>query len=237
MTYCIDINKNSTNMIIKFTIDNNAPKDFIKLWKELKNKCETWTKNDCRKEIINSWLKYCKIETNKNLPFLDRCELSIGGNDNIKNKQIRFRQRVEQKSFSDNDIIIDQIYNTDYEKWTFQELHDIINAFKVYASNYINLKGGINGSIEFKINSEFNSEEDTLDDEDLTYKQQECIINEEIKKMNRKKTEKNDYTNIIKEKLNNKTIDKEKALLLCKKFKINPKFLEDDPLNNPYIIE
>jgi hypothetical protein len=70
MSYCIDINKNINNMIIRFKLDNDAPEDFIKKWVELKNKCEGWTKTDCKKETIESWLKYCKIETNKNLPFL-----------------------------------------------------------------------------------------------------------------------------------------------------------------------
>ena len=166
MSYSIDINKNITNMQIKFTIDNDAPEDFIKLWEELKNKCEGRIKTDCKKQIIDSWLKYCKIETNKNLPLLNRCELGIGGNDNIKNKQIRFRNRCKKL---DNDIIIDQIYNTDYEKWNFEELHDLINAFKVFAEDYINSKGGINELIKFKINSEFKSN-NLPDDQDLKYK-------------------------------------------------------------------
>jgi hypothetical protein len=86
MTYNLNINNNSTNMIIKFKLDNDAPEDFIEKWKELKDKCETRTETDCRKETIEEWLKYCKISTNKNLQFLDRSELGIGGNNNFINK-------------------------------------------------------------------------------------------------------------------------------------------------------
>ena len=175
MTYNLNINKNITNMIIRFKLDNDAPKDFIKKWLELKNKCETLTKTDSRKETIDAWLKYCKLQSNKNLPFLDRCELGIGG----KNKQMRFRQRSEQKPFLDNDIIIDQIYNIDEEKWNLEELQDLINAFNKFAEDYINSKGGCEGFIEFKINSEFNCESDLSDDNDLKSK----LKNELIKKL------------------------------------------------------
>lgn len=119
MTYNLNINNNISNLIIRFKLDHDAPDDFIKKWIELKNKCKTWTETDCRKETIEEWLKYCKISNNKNLPFLDRDELGIGGDNNIKNKQLRFRGH---KQFLDNDIIIDQIYNTDQEKWNLEEL-------------------------------------------------------------------------------------------------------------------
>ena len=59
MSYCIDINKNINNMIIRFKLDNDAPDDFIKKWVELKIKCES--RNNTGTEIIESWLKYCKI--------------------------------------------------------------------------------------------------------------------------------------------------------------------------------
>ena len=37
MSYNLDINKNITNMIIRFKLDNDAPKNFINKWLELKN--------------------------------------------------------------------------------------------------------------------------------------------------------------------------------------------------------
>jgi len=123
MTYNLNINNNITNMIIRFKLDNDAPKDFVKKWIELKNKCESWnTETDSKKEIIEEWLKYCKISSNKNLPFLDRSELGIGCDNNLKNKQIRFRSCSEQKPLEDYDIIIDKIYNTNCDKWNLEEL-------------------------------------------------------------------------------------------------------------------
>jgi len=156
MSYYIDTNENINNIMIRFKINNEVPKNNIKKWKELKNRCETWTETDCREEIIKSLLKYCNIETNKKLQFLDRCELGVGGNDNNKHKQLRFRSRCHVEPFLDNDIIIDQIYDTNNEKWNNEELHDLINAFKKYAENYINFYNCVNEFIEFKINPDLN---------------------------------------------------------------------------------
>jgi hypothetical protein len=162
MSYCIDINKNINNMIIRFKLDNDVPEDFIKKWVELKFKCEGWTKTDCRKETIESWLKYCKIETNKKLPLLKRCEVGIGGNDNTKHKQIRFRSYNAGRS--DNNILINQIYNTNYEKWSIEELNDLINAFIMYAENYIN--GNMIGFIKIKIESDKESNKESNKESD-----------------------------------------------------------------------
>ncbi len=156
-------------MIIRFKLDNDAPEDFIKKWIELKIKFESRVKTG-RKETIESWLKYCKIESNKQLQFLDKCELCIGDNNNIINKQLRFRNSSFKKLLDNPYIIIDQIYSSDKEKWNYEELHDLINAFKIYADNYINSNGAINGYIEFKISSDFNFQDNSRDDDNLKYK-------------------------------------------------------------------
>lgn len=58
-----------------------------KEWKKLKKECET-TDN----KIMVDEIKNCsKLESNKNLPYLQRCEGGLGGDDNKNNKQIRFR--------------------------------------------------------------------------------------------------------------------------------------------------
>ena len=168
MTYCIDINKNINNMIIRFKLDNDAPEDFIKKWVELKIKCES-RDDTSYKEIIEQWLKHCKIKSNKLLPFLDRHELGIGGDDNIIKKQLRFRNLSNKQLFDDPYIIIDEIYSTDNEKWNYEELHDLINAFKIYADNYINADSCINGFIEFNISSKFNYQDNSPDDDNFKY--------------------------------------------------------------------
>ena len=50
----------------------------------------------------------------------------------------------------------------------------MINAFTKFTEDYININGGINGIVEFKINSEFNYDDDLPDDINLKYK----LINE-----------------------------------------------------------
>ncbi len=48
--------------------------------------------NGNNKGIINQLLSYCKLESVKKLPYLNRCEGSIGGDNNNINKQLRFRK-------------------------------------------------------------------------------------------------------------------------------------------------
>ena len=67
------------------------------------------------------------METNKHLPILRRFEGGLGGDDNLNDKQIRFRT-VQQPNIiikHCDDIIFDQIYNN----WTYEELDDIIDSF------------------------------------------------------------------------------------------------------------
>jgi hypothetical protein len=90
---------------------------------------------DCEKgdnlDILSEWKSNCELVSNKNLPYLDRCEGGLGGNDNRLHKQIRFRSGFGYYApwDRDNDIVIDQIYETDKEKWTYAELDDLIQAF------------------------------------------------------------------------------------------------------------
>ena len=55
------------------------------------------------------------------------------------NKQIRFRHN--QISFGkisdDNDIILNEIISTDNEKWTYDELDDLLHAFIKTANFYV----------------------------------------------------------------------------------------------------
>ena len=111
-----------------FRIDANAPPDYMKRWKTFKQKCESG-----ENELIVEQIKgYCKLKQNKNLPYLNRCEGGMGGNNNVIHKQIRFRQDRGENDYrylKDNAIIIDRVYNTETEKWTYDELDDLIYAF------------------------------------------------------------------------------------------------------------
>ena len=94
---------------------------------------------------------YCKLEQNKNIPILRREEGGIGGDNNIINKQIRFVRLYTNMplplNYNDKDIVLDQISSTDIEKWSYDELDDLICAF-TKTFNYFLGTDCVNGSIE-----------------------------------------------------------------------------------------
>lgn len=84
---------------LRFRIDSDAPTKYIERWKEIKRECE----NSDNKYIVEQIKNNCKIVSNKHLPYLERCEGGLGGNDNLHDKQIRFR--MEESVKYDNDIL------------------------------------------------------------------------------------------------------------------------------------
>ena len=141
---------------LRFRIDTNAPIDYMNRWKKLKYDCD----NGDNKYIVEKMKTYCKLESNKTLPYLQRTEGGFGGNDNIMNKQIRFRICW---SNIDNDIILDQVDNTETEKWTYDELDDIIRAL-TKTFNYFVESECVNGVIE--ISNKKSMSDDYLDSDD-----------------------------------------------------------------------
>ena len=128
---------------LRFRIDCDAPKEYMNRWNKLKKNCE------CGENlyIVSGLLSYCKIQSVKDLPYLNRCEGGIGGDDNSIHKQIRFRSSFVCRLGVDDDIVMDQVDNTDTEKWTLEELDDIIYGFIKYANNYV-MAECVNGCIE-----------------------------------------------------------------------------------------
>jgi hypothetical protein len=134
---------NTHNHRLVFCIDDDAPEEYIKRWNEFKLKCESG-KN---KHIVEQIKEYCKLETNKAMPYLNRMEGGMGGDNNMIHKQLRFRNSIF--GIKGNDIIFDQVINTDTEKWTYDELDDVIYAF-IKTANY-NVKADcVRGYIEMK---------------------------------------------------------------------------------------
>jgi hypothetical protein len=125
-------------------------------WKKLKYDCD----NGNNEYIVEKMKTYCKLESNKTIPYLQRTEGGFGGNDNIMNKQIRFRICW---SNIDNDIILDQVDNTETEKWTYDELDDIIRAL-TKTFNYFVESECVNGVIE--ISNKKSMSDDYLDSDD-----------------------------------------------------------------------
>ena len=139
-----------------FRIDTDAPKEYIKKWKDFKLECEGGESGPStpgpNKKILEQIKENCKLEENKKLPYLKRSEGGLGGNNNIENKQIRFRDYElwsKLPMYVDNNIIFDQITNGKKELWSYEELDDIIYGF-IKTANYFMGAECINGYIELK---------------------------------------------------------------------------------------
>ena len=137
-----------------FRIDNDAPKKYMDRWKHFKLNCEKSGpfQSYFNKYILEQMKENCKLKKNKELPYLKRCEGGLGGDNNNLNKQLRVRNyKLWSKlpKYIDNDIIFDQIINTEKEIWTYEELDDIIYGF-IKTANYIVKAEHVYGFIELK---------------------------------------------------------------------------------------
>jgi hypothetical protein len=146
----IPCNTNTHTISLRFKIDRNASQKYINNWAKFKNVCESGN----NKEIVKNWLSNCRINSNKDIPYLNRCEGGIGGCNNLIHKQIRFRQHLLY--LKDNDIVFN-IYNSDKEEWLLEELDDLIRAFIIIANIAICAEC-VNGCIEI-VSNEINSNE------------------------------------------------------------------------------
>jgi len=139
-----------------FRIDYDASREYIDRWKDFKLKCEGGESGPStpgqNKYILDQIKENCKLNKNKELPYLERSEGGLGGNNNTENKQIRFRDHElwsKLPKYVDNDIILDQITNGKKELWTYEELDDIIYGFIKTANDIVDAEC-INGFIELK---------------------------------------------------------------------------------------
>ena len=136
----MSLNTESYIYKLRFSIDKDVPPNYMERWLEFKNKCE----NGENIHIVEHVKNLCLLQVNKNLPYLDRCEGGMGGNDNKLNKQIRFRKGFmwsKIPSQYDNDIVMDEICNTETEKWTYEEMDDLLSAFIKVSEYYVNYEG------------------------------------------------------------------------------------------------
>ena len=131
---------------LRIKLDRDAPEKYICKWKKIKKQCEDGENMDIVEEIKY----YCKIESNKNLPYLNRIEGGMGGNNNKTDKQIRFRHvMINSMSFymNDDDIVL-KVDNSDIEKWSIEELDDIIYGLIKTINKKFNTEC-VKGCIEF----------------------------------------------------------------------------------------
>lgn len=109
---------------LRFKLDSDATEKYIEKWNKIKEESETTDNKYLVEEIKNN----CKLQSNKNLPYLQRNEGGLGGNNNQNNKQIHFRFNFNSYKF-DDDILL-YVLNSDLknEKWSYEELDDILRS-------------------------------------------------------------------------------------------------------------
>ena len=151
----IPCNTNTHTISLRFKIDKDASQKYINNWINFKNVCESGN----NKQIVKDWLSNCRINSNKDMPYLNRMEGGIGGCNNILHKQIRFRSN--QVYLIDNDIVLN-IYNSDKEEWLLEELDDLIRAFIIIANIAICAEC-VKGCIEIESNEIESNEIDSND--------------------------------------------------------------------------
>ena len=112
-----------------FRIDISSPSDYMKRWNEFKVKC-IHQDQDIIEQIKNN----CELDDNKILDnnLEDTCNYM--GNDNYSYLRI-------------NDIILNEVITTNSNKWTHEEMDDLIDAFVITANNYVQGKC-VNGYIK-----------------------------------------------------------------------------------------
>lgn len=132
--------------ILCFSIDNNIPKKYIIKFEKLKHQLE----NNDNNHFSYSIKEYCKLAINKNLPILNRCEGGLGGDNNLLNKQIRYNMSFNSSNI-DYEIKLNVLNSDDIsgEKWTYEELNDIMRAFIKLCNDYIKCEC-VNGYIKLK---------------------------------------------------------------------------------------
>jgi hypothetical protein len=113
-------------------LHEDAPKKWVKKWENLLKINPRY--------IAHRIKSFCKLESNKSLPLLDRCEGLLGGNSNTKDKQLRImdtksidllgKTRLHQVSFLYSYRF--SIFNSGdgLEKWTNEEIEDIAQSIK-----------------------------------------------------------------------------------------------------------
>ena len=69
---------NTHNHRLVFNLDGDAPDKYIKKWNEFKIECESGD----NKHIVDQIKEYSKLEQNKNMPYLEREEGGLGGDNN-----------------------------------------------------------------------------------------------------------------------------------------------------------
>ena len=111
-----------------FRIDVDAPSDYMEQWSEFKTKCSNHDQ-----DIIDEIKGHCKLENNKIMVNLEgTCNYLV--ND-------------DYSYLREDDIILNGGLSVDSDKWTYEEMDDLIEGFLTTVNNHV--KGEcVNGYIK-----------------------------------------------------------------------------------------
>ena len=121
---------------MQFILDYDAPTQLKECWKHVK--LIIVFGGEKRQLLMQKWKGNCKIESNQTLSILARCEGGLGGDDNSKNKQIRFNEYYLPNE-NESDIYV-RVLNTDEDKWTIEKLLDLKDAFVMTLNSRLQAK-------------------------------------------------------------------------------------------------
>lgn len=138
---------------LRFMMDNDAPKEFVKKWEVFRSVCEG--DKEINNEVSVRWTELCRLASNRALPILHRCEGGLGGNSNGTDKQIRYRMSLDPLRKLDDHILI-YLYDSDdgTDVWTDVEIRDLLNAFAQLANEEYGCGGGCRGILQTMESSE-----------------------------------------------------------------------------------
>jgi len=125
---------NNYNHFLRIRTETNTKTMYKTRFQELKNKIES-NDNEFFSILIK---KNCILDSNKNLPLLKRMEGGLGGDINTIHKQLRYEDSILNSfdTFTSNDIVL-HILDSDIEKWTYDELDDILKSCIISINDYI----------------------------------------------------------------------------------------------------
>ena len=145
--------KENFSTYLKFYLYLDAPSNHLDKWNSIRyrllpfckdtNKSLSITPND----IFNKWKSYCLLESNRKLPLQDRYyEGDPVGDNNQINKQIRpvepykligcWIETGEYYMGLKGEIRM-KVIDGDDEKWTLEEIRDLLNAFVKTCDYYL----------------------------------------------------------------------------------------------------
>ena len=133
--------KDNCTVFIRFTLDSSASADSVRYWdsfryelfgfyNNVKGPVDTRWRGITQKKLLTRWRKLCSLDSNKQLAVLEDIEGGLGAN-----KQIRLILPDKESEEYDCGIkgeirmLVTDASDISGEKWSFEEIKDLINAF------------------------------------------------------------------------------------------------------------